>query len=97
MSVDQIRHVFLVTDIELGACGTVMCACLTDAAMAARNFMVLHCGHEDKPCAPSECLADLVSERPGTPEQHVELDHCPFAHSTCSCVAVCNWRSKHFR
>jgi hypothetical protein len=67
MSVDQIRHAFLITDIERGTCGTVVRACLTDAAVAARDFMVLHCGHENNPCAPSECLADLVSECPGTP------------------------------
>ncbi len=24
--------------------------------------MVLHCGHEDNPCEPSECLADLIGE-----------------------------------
>lgn len=33
---------------------------VADAAAAGRSFMVLRCGHEDNPCAPSECLGDLV-------------------------------------
>ena len=69
MTFDQLRHILLVTDTSsgFGTCGNVMRACLTDAAVAARDFMVLHCGHENDPYAPSECLADLVSECPGTP------------------------------
>lgn len=37
-----------------------------DAVAAARNYMVLRCGHEDDPRAPSECLTDLVGG--GNPE-----------------------------
>ena len=69
------------------ASGTVMRACLTDAAVAARDFMVLHCGHEDNPCAPSECLADLVSECLGSSEPFLNLHHQPSAQVTSSCMA----------
>ena len=37
-----------------------------DAIAASRQFMVLHCGHEDHPCSAAECLADLIGQHTAT-------------------------------